>query len=435
MKRIIVMLLVLSLSAVMVAGCGSEEVTGKASTTGNTETTGGNESVGSESTKDVELLFSIWDKNQLPGMQAIVDAFHEENPTITVKVEVTPWDEYWTKLEASTVGGAMPDVFWMHINEFFKYATNNKLMPVDDASIDRSKFPSGLVDLFTFNDVLYGVPKDFDTIGLIYNKDIFDAAGMAYPDESWTWDTFLKAAEQLTNPETGVYGFAGEYSTQEGFYNFIYQNGGSVINTVDHSSGYSMPETQEAVDFYFDLANKYGVSEDITYYSENGSGNVFASGKVAMMYKGSWNMSYFTSTEDIADKFDIAVLPMGKERASIYNGLTFSGAASTEHPAEVQKFLAFSASKRANELQAEHKSAIPAYEGTQQAWIDQFPDYNVQAFVDKLDYAITFPTSPSKPKWEEVEKTVLKSYAIGEITTEETFEHLSSEMNRILGQE
>lgn len=421
MKKIMILLLVCTMMVSSLAGCSKE-----GSKTEKTDSKGGKDAV--------TLTFSIWDKNQLPGMQAIADAFNKENPTINVNVEVTPWDEYWTKLEASTVGGAMPDVFWMHTNEFYKYAVNKKLLPVEDASIDRSKFPQGLIDLFTYKDVLYGVPKDFDTIALIYNKELFDAAGVAYPDESWDWDRFLEVSKQLTNKEAGVYGFSTKYTTQEGIYNFVYQNGGSII-TKDHKSGYGLKETQEAVKFYFDLANVHGVSESISYYAENSVSSTFASNKAAMMMRGSWNMRSFIKNEDIAKKFGIAVLPKGKKRASIYNGLTFAGSAATEYKEEVQSFLAFCASKEAHDLQAEYKAAIPAYEGTQQAWIDQFPEYNVKAFVDMLEYAIPYPTSKNKPKWEEIEKTTLKSLGIEEIESKEAFDYLTTEMDRILGQE
>src|SRR5659263_363617 len=76
------------------------------------------------SSKPVTITYAIWDKNQEPGMRAIADAFEAKNPTIKVKIEVTAWDQYWTKLEAAASGGALPDVFWMHSNNFVKYASS-----------------------------------------------------------------------------------------------------------------------------------------------------------------------------------------------------------------------------------------------------------------------------------------------------------------------
>lgn len=81
--------------------------------------------------EDVTITFAFWDNNQEPGMQAIADAYHALHPNVNIEVQVTPWDEYWTKLEASALGGAMPDVFWMHSNQFFKYVTADTLLPLD----------------------------------------------------------------------------------------------------------------------------------------------------------------------------------------------------------------------------------------------------------------------------------------------------------------
>lgn len=426
MKRILSIIMVLALSVTMLAGCSSsQESTDTSSITKNEE---------KKETKKEEITFAIWDKNQLPAMEEIANSFMKKNEDIKVEVEVTSWDEYWTKLEASTVGGSMPDVFWMHTNEFFKYAKNNKLMVIEDGMIDASKFPQGLVDLFTYDEKLLGVPKDFDTIGLFYNKNIFDAAGIDYPDESWDWDKLIEVAQALTDEENGVYGIAAPYTDQEGFFNFAYQNGGSIL-TEDHKSGFDKLETQEAVKFYFDLHNKHNVSESIDFYTENGVENAFASDKVAMVMKGSWMMSYYSTNELIADKFDIAVLPKGKQRASIYNGLLYSGSASTKHPEAVKKFLAYCGTEEANIIQGEYKAAIPAYENTQSSWSKQLPKYNVQAFIDMLDYAVTFPTSPSKQKWSDVMNTTLKAYAIGELTEEEAFSYITDEMNKILDKE
>lgn len=430
LKKVLTLLIVLSLMTTAFIGCG-----GKETNDNQTSTSKGESTSKTEKAKDpVEISFSIWDNNQLPGMEAVAEAFMAENPDVKVKVEVTPWGEYWTKLEASAVGGAMPDVFWMHTNEFFKYATNKKLMPIDNGMIDTSKFPQGLVDLFTYDGELYGVPKDFDTIAIFYNKEIFDTAGMPYPDDTWDWDKFVEVAKALTDEEAGIYGFGAEYTDQEGFYNFIYQNGGTVL-TDEHTSGYALPETREAVQFYFDLINKYGVSPSIEYFSENGVTNTFASGKLAMVMRGSWNMSSYSDNELIKDKFDLAVLPKGKTRASIYNGLTYSGANSTEHPEEVKRFLAFCGTKEANIIQGEYKAAIPAYEDTQSSWVSQLPEYNVQAFVDMLDYAIPFPTSQNKPKWAEYQSSTLKAFATGELAADEAFDYLTEEMDKVLAKE
>ena len=92
-KYYVLTLVLLVFGMMMFAGCGQESSSGS----GN-----------------VKITYAIWDKNQKPGMDAIAEEFHKENPEITVEVQVIPWGQYWTKLEASATSDTMPDVFWMH---------------------------------------------------------------------------------------------------------------------------------------------------------------------------------------------------------------------------------------------------------------------------------------------------------------------------------
>ena len=93
-------------------------------------------------------------------------------------------------------------------------------------------FIQDIVELYQYDGKTYAIPKDYDTIGLWYNKALFDEAGVSYPDESWTWETMAEAAEKLTDKDKGQYGFASPAANnQDGYYNLIYGMGGSIINT------------------------------------------------------------------------------------------------------------------------------------------------------------------------------------------------------------
>ena len=78
----------------------------------------------------VKLSFQIWDNAQRAGMQAIVDAYMAQNPNVAIEVQVTSWDEYWTKLDAAAESNQLPDIFWMHTNQILKYADYGMLAEV-----------------------------------------------------------------------------------------------------------------------------------------------------------------------------------------------------------------------------------------------------------------------------------------------------------------
>jgi len=76
---------------------------------------------------------------------------------------------------------------------------------------------------------MYGVPKDKDNIFLVYNKEMFDAAGVAYPDDSWTWDDLVDASQNI-HYATGNYGYLAYLDYQLGYWSYVYQNGGYILN-------------------------------------------------------------------------------------------------------------------------------------------------------------------------------------------------------------
>lgn len=184
----------------------------------------------------------------------MADEFEGKNPGIKIDIQVTGWSDYWTMLEAAATGGSLPDTFWMHSNEIYRYASNGMLMDLTDKinksdDVKLSNYPEGLVKIYNLNNKQYAIPKDYDTIGLWYNKTMFDKAGISYPDETWNWDKLYEAAKKLTTGDGKQYGFLAPLHNQEGYYNFVYQNGGTII-TDDKVSGYDNPKTIEAMKYY-----------------------------------------------------------------------------------------------------------------------------------------------------------------------------------------
>lgn len=388
---------------------------------------------------DVTLTYSIWDSVQEPGMQAAADVFNERNDDIHVNVEVTPWDQYWTKLESSAQGENLPDIFWMHSNEIAKYSEGNVLYDLTEAietgDVDLANYPAELNELYEVDGKILGVPKDYGTIGLWYNKEIFDEAGLDYPNETWTWDDLLENAIELTDEENDVYGFLAPLNREEGYHNFIYQNGGQVLSDDKSQSGFRSPETVEAVQWYADLSTVHGVSPDSGAFAENAPLSYFQSGRAAMLFQGSWMTGEIANNEYSNKVADVTVLPAGNERASIFNGLANSVSATTNHPEEAIRFLEFLSSEEGMALQGQEGGAIPAYAGADSSFIEAYPQFNTQAFLDMMDYGVIKPYSRYTTRWENVENNALIPVFNGEATVEEVADQLVTEIEAVLESE
>lgn len=204
---------------------------------------------------------------------------------------------------------------------------------------------------------------------------------------------------------------------QLGYWNFVYQNGGYILNEDKTAAGFDQPETIEAMKFYIGLQS-YDWCPDQNYFAETAPGNAFFSEQGAMFLEGDWNiMSEMKNYPEMQGKWDVAVLPSSPDggRATISNGLCYATSANNQNNEVVLDFLRFLGSEEGQRIQGESGAAIPAYEGLEETWItafDQFDyDLNLDAFIEMFDYSVQSVNDKSRPNWKsKVTDELLKIY-------------------------
>ena len=378
-------------------------------------------SSGNESNGDGKLVFQIWDAGQKAGMEKLTEAYMEEHPDVKIEVQATGWDEYWTKLEASATSNSMPDIFWMHSNQMYKYADNGILADCSDI-VDANSFSDiSIANAEGSDGKVYGVPKDKDLVVLVYNKEIFDQAGVAYPDDTWTWDNLTEASEKIYE-QTGKYGYMAYAHDQIGYWNFVYQNGGEILNEDGTKAEYTEKATSDAIKYYINLQNNDWCPTQ-EQFANTSATEQFFSGQGAMFFAGSWDLANFCSTyTDMNGKWDVAVLPKcpnpesGDGRAVISNSVSYATAAEGKNKDTAMDFLKFLASEEGQKIQGESGVAIPAYNGLEDTWVNTFAengyDIHPENIIPMFDYSVKYVNNPSRPSWEpKVEQTVLDIYA------------------------
>ncbi len=362
------------------------------------------------------LTFQIWDVNQRDGMQAMCDAYTAQHPDVVIEVQVTNWGEYWTKLEAAAESNTMPDIYWMHTDQILYYADFGILADLTDlyADEDPNYYANHFSDISIGNasgsdGKIYGVPKDKDNVVLVYNKEMFDQAGVAYPTAEWTWDDLTDASQKVYDA-TGKYGYMAYNDEQLGYWNFVYQKGGYILDPETKlRTGYTQPATVEAVKFYVNL-QKNDWCPDQNYFAETSPGTAFFSGMGSMFLEGSWNLlSEMTNYPDMVGKWDIAMLPRcpdpmsGDGRGSISNGLCYSTAARGKNLEVVKDVLKFLGSEEGQRIQGESGAAIPAYLGLEDTWSKSFGNFDYMLDLDQcygqFDYAVQYINNASRRKW------------------------------------
>lgn len=383
------------------------------------------------------ITYGVWDQNQVAAIEENLTAFNEVYPNIDVSVNVTPFAEYWTRLQTQASSDTLPDLFWMNGPNIGLYATNGQIEPISGAveagDIDPADYPAALVDLYTIDDVAYGVPKDFDTIGIWANTALFEQAGVALPEGEWTWQEFQETAAQISDElaDEGIYGAAGGMDGQTTYYNTIFQAGGTVI--ADGASGYATAESEAGLQFWTDLVAD-GASPSIEQLTDTTADQWFTSGRLAMYWGGSWFRSALTDS-DLSGDVTVLPLPTGEQQATVIHGVANVVAASSENKQAAQALQTFLAGEGAQQQQGDAGSIIPAFTGTQTAFTDSMPTADLQVFLDAVEYARPLPVSTNSAAWNAVETELLPQAFSGQRPVADVAGELAERMDAALAEE
>ena len=446
-----ILALVLALAmALTLAACGGGGGSTGGGDSGSGDTGGG--SGGSATALEVK----IWDNYQLNGLRQIADEWTAQSG-IPVNIQVVDWDNYWTLLEAGASGGQMPDVFWMHSNTAQMYMEAGKLLDLTDYIansdvVDLANYYDGITELYTLDGRNYAVPKDHDTIALLYNKALFDAAGVDYPTDDWTWNDYYEAGKAITEAGAGAYyGAAMDTSNnQDGWYNIIYDYGGCVITEDKKASGYDDPNTKAAMEFVGQLCTDVFAPQ--TMVSENGTDTMFNSGLAAMITQGSWMINTFYQdddafNEDGSQNYAWAMMPYydadgnGQadegERCSIYNGLGWSANADTAQPDACWSLIEWFGSREMQIEQGELGVTMAGYEGLSESFANAFEGMNIDAFIKIEDEGtlIFRPYSKYTTRWETQSTQALVPAFQDPSQMDSVLDSLAAYMNEQLAQE
>ncbi|MGY0488105.1 ABC transporter substrate-binding protein [Streptomyces sp. WG-D5] len=385
------------------------------------------------------LTYGVWDVYQLPAMRRAARAFERARPGVSVDVQLTPNGTYWTKLRTACTGGSAPDVFWMNGPNFGMYADAGQLLPLDtdgpDAVLKPDDFPADLVSLYRWKGTQYGAPKDFDTVALWYNKELFDRAKVPYPDESWTWQDLIGNAQRLTDRRRGIYGVGAPVRAQENYYNSVPQAGGHVISADKRTSGYADERTREGLRLWIDLIHRYRASPTLQQMADTDPTQMFQSGTLAMTYEASYNAATFYADRELRAKVDVAPMPKGRRRATVLHGLANVVYARTPNPELARDFVRFLGTERISLLQGKYGTAIPARNGTAEPWAAGMPRFHLKAHLDALDDAVPFPGSANSAAWQHKEQMWLAKAWSGVESLDSATDALADAMDQLLAQE
>ncbi|MGB9621532.1 MAG: ABC transporter substrate-binding protein, partial [Brevinematia bacterium] len=291
----------------------------------------------------------------------------------------------------------------------------------DAQEVNVSDFFEAPFNEFKYKGKLYGIAKDFTTLVLYYNIDLFDKYGIGYPNDNWTWDDFLNASKKLTKDLNGdgvidQYGFVIE-TWANWWRNWVYANGGTFF---DESGKFVLGKqpylkaNAEAIQFLADLINVHKVAPKISASRDFGGGEaMFVDGRAGMAAYGRWATLRFRDITKF--KWNVAQMPKGKvRRASTLFTVAYCIHSKTKNPELAWKLVKFLSSPQIQKDVAESGLAIPIRKSV--AYSDAFlkapaivknqPQVDSKVYLDALQYVTDF----KRPvKWVEI-RDILDEY-------------------------
>lgn len=384
-------------------------------------------------------------------------AFEAANPGVRVK-RLNPGDagSFYTKLQTMMAAGEPPDVFYVGYERLANFASLDLLRPIDEfvareeaaraagdaTALDLAAFYPQTVDAFRFDGsrvgtgTLYGVPKDFTTVGFYYNKDLFRAAGIPFPTNDWTWDDFIAKARALSKlkakdgePITG-----SEFVTWPVMVRtYLRTEGAEAIDDALEEIRIEEPNAVRALE----TLRAWRHDEEGTLTSGKSriatGASVFLGGKVGMAGPfGRWVVPSYRGIPSPADggfEWDFAPLPRGSAEANCVLTVSWSMARDTPHPEESWKLIKWLTNAESQAANARLGLAIPTMKSVAEspAFLDAtLPPANNQGYLDAIPEA-TVIAWPADPTFEQIfGSTMDRGLKTGDLTVREAIDEFNA---------
>ncbi len=355
----------------------------------------------------------------------MVVAFEAEHPNIKVEVETIGYDDYFTQMQTRVAGGTAPDCYELNIENFAAYANKGQLAEI--SGVDVSGLNDTALNAFNVGGVQYGLPESFSNVVLIYNKDLFDQAGVAYPTDDWTQDDLQAAAEAIRALGDDIYGIWQPITYNE-FFKVVAQYGGALLNEDKTAFTINSPENLKAAQTLVDRVLVSNVQPNAAQQGGMGDWDMFMSGRLGMIPTGIWAFQTFTDGCDF--DWDIVVEPGSTQKATHFFSNCVVMNPETKHPEEVAQWLAWlTASTTSADIRLEAGWDLPALKdlGALSSYLEITPPDNREAVFKSLDYLVMPPVIEDYALMSDIITQKLTAAAEGTITAQEALDQAQAE--------
>lgn len=361
-------------------------------------------------------------------LKKMVEVFEEKNPDIKVDVQLTGYDDYFTKLATTVGGGNAPDVFEMNMENFLAYMLRGACADLTGL-VDPASYSEGTLSAVSSDGKLYAVPMSFSTCVLFYNKALFDQAGLEYPDDTWTWTEAQAAAEKIRALGDDIWGYYQPVSYNE-FYKSVKGNGGSLLNEDYTAFTVNTPENVAVLEAMLTrVRGEDRVMPNAEDMAGRGDWDLFSEGKLGMLVTGIWGFQTFTDQCDF--DWDITVEPGFKDKSTFFfANVNCVSTESTKQEAAARFVDAMGSDPDIVQLRLDASWELPtiADQTRLTQYLDVTPPDNRPAVFDSMDYAVAPPALLEQGAVSEIIGNVLGTLETNDMTAQEALDEIQAQL-------
>ena len=373
--------------------------------------------------------------------QAVVAAFEAKNPDIKVDFEAVTFSDIFLKYKTLIAGNAAPDVMAMNYDNAYQFASLGSLEPLDEwinqTGLDEKLYFQSTLDMFKVNGVQYSMPATFSAVALFYNKDLFDAAGLEYPQRDWTWSDLEKAAIALTK-DTDNDGKIDQWGYTFPWWPLVLEMYGAGFWSTDAKTcTLNSPQGIKAIQSIVDGRYEGKFAPTADQLAEQGDWDSFIAGKLAMFPTGNWAVQPFN--DRITNfTYDIAHMPAGDQQATHVYANSYAMYAGSKNKEAAWKFMTFATGPEGTKIRQDGKYEIsPVREIAEKYYVEALKGHNPEhaiIFMEVQDYAVPQPVHEN---WQQIYDTVAPEIDLAlsqDKSVEEALNHACEGMDRVLNQ-
>lgn len=415
-------------ATVLLSGCGSNTTEKPAGKPADAQTE--KNAAGADESVTIRLDQFSGSGASEEALKKMIAKFNEQYPNVKVELQSFGYDDYFTQLQSKIVGGSAADVFELNFENFVAYASEDVLLDIGDLIGDTSGFNQTALKAFQYDGKQFGIPNSFSNVVLIYNKDLFDKAGVSYPTDDWTWTEMSEAAKKIRAISADTYGLYRPLSFHE-FYKGVKQNGGSLLSEDGKNFTVNLPQNVETLEIMSDWVTGSNVMPSDAQMGGMGDWDLFKSGRLGMIVTGIWAFSDFTDNCDFA--WDVAVEPGNTAKATHFFSNAYVVNKETTNPEAAAALAAFLAgSKEAAQIRVDASWELPpvTYQDVLDSYLKVTPPENREAVFKSLDYLVTPPVVKQQSEMQEIISKYLNNAVSGNVSAKDALDACQAELEQ-----